>query len=333
MVSQKEIAEKLGISRSTVAAILSGNGTRYSKNTQELVLQTAQKMGYHPDAVAQVIRKGVNDNTVAIICDPMDAPTQQVTLGVILELNQMTHNVLVFAGDDFEDIFRKIMSNRIHSVICTRKEVFAQDSCVLYARKHHLRMSMCMAEQRFEDFPAFCSDCKGNMKKLFHHLYELGHRNILFLHDGTKDSIWTNLQWQSLQEEAHSLPENGLANMTFHDREKLLPNILKLKTTAIICAYPAIAEWVEEFLQNKGLRVPEDMTIVCYGDNKQFLEFMPPVSITALREKPTPNRMQMIADYLFHNDPSLPASAYTRFHEGELIIRESSAPPSSSEIK
>jgi DNA-binding LacI/PurR family transcriptional regulator len=262
----------------------------------------------------------------------MDPPMQHVTLSVIYELNQMSYNALAFAGDDFEDIFRKIVSQRIRSVICTRKEVFAQDSCVLYARKHHLRMVMCMAEQRFEDFPVFCSDCKGNTKKLFYHLYELGHRNMLFLHDGTKESVWINLQWQSLQEEAQTLPGIGLASMRFHDREKLLPNILKLKTTAIICAYPAIAEWVEEFLQNKGLRIPEDLSIVCYGDNKQFLEFMPPVSITSVCEKTTPGWMQLIADYLFHKDPTLPASAYTRFHEGELIVRQSSATPS-SEIK
>lgn len=331
MVSQKEIAEKLGISRSTVAAILSGNGTRYSKNTQELVLQTAQEMGYHPDAAAQVIRKGVNDNAVAIVCNPLDSSMLRVTLGVIYGLNEMSYNTLVFAGDDFAGIFRKIASNRIRNVICTRKEIFAQDQCAHYAKKYQLRMIMSMIKQRFDDIPAFSSDYKENMKLLFHHLYGLGHRSILFLHDGGCETGTTQLQWQSFREEwlAKSLPENGLINMDFHDRENLLPNLMKHKTTAILCIYPAIAEWMEEFLLAKGLRIPEDISIACYGDSKQFLEFMPPVKITALYETPIENRMQRIIDYFFHNDPSLPASAYSCFPEGELIIRDSSAPPAS----
>ena len=69
----------------------------------------------------------------------------------------------------------------------------------------------------------------------------------------------------------------------------------------------------------------EDISIVSYGDNTQFLEFMPPVSITAVRENPAADQAKRIIDYLFHNDQSLPASAYTRFYEGELIVRNSSA--------
>ena len=327
MASQKEIAEKLGISRSTVAAVLSGNGARYSQKTQDLVRQAAYNMGYQPDAAAQVIRKGVNDKTVAVICDPTDSVMQQVTLGVIQGLNQESYNALVFAGDDFEAIFRKIVSNRICGVVCTRKEESAQDSCAFYARKHQLRMILSMAEQRFEDFPVFSSNCKGNIKILFRYLYDLGHRNILFLHDGSIELTWPKLQWQSLREEwaANFLPENKLINMDFHDRENILPNLRKYKTTAILCTYPGIANWMEEFLLARGGRVPEDISIVSYGDNTQFLEFMPPVSITAVRENPAADQAKRIIDYLFHNDQSLPASAYTRFYEGELIVRNSSA--------
>lgn len=332
MVSQKKIAESLGVSRSTVAAILSGHGKRYSKKMQETVFNAAKGMGYHPDVAAQVIRKGINERTVAIVCDAVGTSNQLLSLGVIMGLNQESYDVMVFTGDDFEGIFRKIVSNRIRNVICIRLSDHAQEQCVNYARKYHLRMIMSMVKQKYEDFPAFNADFSGNMKILFRYLYGLGHRNIMLLHDGA-DNAWADMHRSCFHEEwtACSLPEEKLLHMDFRQRDKIIPNILKQETTAIICIYPGLALWIQEFLTARGVKVPEDISIVSYGDSKQCLELMPVPTITALREasgrqndKPL---IDYLVDYLHNYDPSLPVSSYTKFFPGDLVIRESSAKP------
>ena len=61
------------------------------------------------------------------------------------------------------------------------------------------------------------------------------------------------------------------------------------------------------------------------GESVLLWTAFPWVSIKAVRENPAADQAKRIIDYLFHNDQSLPASAYTRFYEGELIVRNSSA--------
>ena len=328
MVSQKKIAEILGVSRSSVAAVLSGHGSRYSQKMQEQIRQLAQEMGYQPDVAAQVVRKGINEKTIAIICDPVGTSNQQVTLALITGLNQLSYNTLVFADDDIEDIFRKIHSNRINKVICNRINEKAQDLCAHYARKYHMRMVMSMLHQRFADFPAFNSDYAGNIRILFRYLHDLGHRNIALMHDGANNA-WMSNMFDAFHEEcdAKKMPPEKRLSFDFRKRKDILSLLKKQETTAIICIYPGLALWLQEFLLGNGIKVPDDISLVSYGDSIQFLEFMPQIPITALQESPDMDRTQMLVNYLCHPDPALEASAYSRFYKGNLVVRKSSAPP------
>lgn len=57
MVRQKDIAERLGISRELVSYALNGN-PRVSAETRRRVLQTAQELGYRPNRTAQALARG-----------------------------------------------------------------------------------------------------------------------------------------------------------------------------------------------------------------------------------------------------------------------------------
>lgn len=57
--SQASIAEKLGLSRSTVSAVLSGSKkVRISEETARRVLEMAEQSDYRPNAYARIMRKG-----------------------------------------------------------------------------------------------------------------------------------------------------------------------------------------------------------------------------------------------------------------------------------
>ncbi len=58
MVTLKQIAEKAGLSISTISHILNRQSPRYNAQTRERVQKIAQEMGYIPNRYAQVIRRG-----------------------------------------------------------------------------------------------------------------------------------------------------------------------------------------------------------------------------------------------------------------------------------
>ena len=58
-VTAKEIGKHLGLSQPTVSRILSGaEGHRVSPETRRRVTETAQQMGYWPNALARSLRQG-----------------------------------------------------------------------------------------------------------------------------------------------------------------------------------------------------------------------------------------------------------------------------------
>lgn len=57
--TQKELADRLGLSRSTIAAALNPNSPiKLREETKELIFTEARKMGYRPHRYAQIMRKG-----------------------------------------------------------------------------------------------------------------------------------------------------------------------------------------------------------------------------------------------------------------------------------
>lgn len=58
-VTQAELAERLGLSRSTVAAALNPQSTvQLKQSTRDRIVQTAERMGYRPHRYAQIMRAG-----------------------------------------------------------------------------------------------------------------------------------------------------------------------------------------------------------------------------------------------------------------------------------
>ncbi len=68
-VQIREIAERLGLSQSTVSVVLNGRGDslRIAKETQKRVLETAKEMNYQPNIYARRLRHAATEQTPYVI--------------------------------------------------------------------------------------------------------------------------------------------------------------------------------------------------------------------------------------------------------------------------
>ncbi|MFI8778126.1 LacI family DNA-binding transcriptional regulator [Brachybacterium paraconglomeratum] len=67
MASSKDVAEKAGVSRSTVSQVLNGHGHRFSSETASRVVQAAEGLGYRPSAAARTLARGSSAVVVTLV--------------------------------------------------------------------------------------------------------------------------------------------------------------------------------------------------------------------------------------------------------------------------
>lgn len=78
----KAVAERAGVSVTTVSRVLNGRDDAISADTRERVLTAAQQLRYRPNSLAVALRKGVTHSIGLIVPDIADAYFHQVARGL-----------------------------------------------------------------------------------------------------------------------------------------------------------------------------------------------------------------------------------------------------------
>lgn len=114
------------------------------------------------------------------------------------------------------------------------------------------------------------------------HLIERGYRNIAFIGGRTDDMIcWRRLQGvrNAIKEHGIDLPQERIVNSNslLSDGLRATKKLLKMnpRPDAVICANNPIALGVLQALQDKGIRIPDDMALITF-DSYPFSLFTEP---------------------------------------------------------
>ena len=112
MVTMKDIAEKLNISRCTVSNILNGKleNKSYKKETIDLVLTTADEMGYVSNTIAQSLKTGVT-KTIAVVVPDFANPYY---INIVKEIEQAAaeddYNLIICIAEEKLEKENKILT-------------------------------------------------------------------------------------------------------------------------------------------------------------------------------------------------------------------------------
>ena len=167
--------------------------------------------------------------------------------------------------------------------------------------------------------------------KLAQHLVHLGHRNICVISGITKDNDRTTERLEGIKSEllrqSIELHESMVTERPYSisDGRKACALLLSRnepKPTAIVCGNDVLALGALAECHARGLRVPEDISIVGF-DNLEFsMHSNPPLTTI---DVPAEEMGVAAADYILRNLNGDTVSLHNPV-EVELILRESSAP-------
>ena len=263
----RDIAEKAGVSVSTVSHVLTGytkSGTK--KETREHVLKLARDLGYQPNAIARSLK---SQKTQMIgfyaghgYCDAVDPFYGTVYTGIQHGCEEFNLDFLIHCnvyGKTPLEIKMKLNDGRIDGIIVHAPP---DDQVVVCLRESGLP-SVAIADKQ-EGIPSVVADDQFGMRLMIDHLWERGHRRMAYLN--------THFSLPSVEARmatfVQAIGERGgmptVSQMPWQQPQDFLRNLMQgqERPTALCCWHDNSAYYMVNACMEMGIGVPEDLAIV-----------------------------------------------------------------------
>lgn len=276
-----EIAEMAGVSRAAVSRYL--NHGYLSEEKRKKIAEVIEKTGYQPSTQAQMLRTK-KTKIIGVIIPKIDSDSiSQIVAGISEVLSEAGYQMLLANTEnnpekelEYINTFRQHMVDGvIHlGTIGTAKHKMA-------FRK--LEIPKVLLGQMAEHSACIYHDDYRAAREMAEYMWSKGHRVIGYIGVTEKD-IAVGLERkrgfmdvmqehgievlpEAVKTGAFSL-ENGYENI-----QNLLSDMPDLD--AVMCATDTIALGVIKYLNQKGIRIPEEIAVSGFGDGKASSVLMP----------------------------------------------------------
>lgn len=274
----KDIADRLGLSQNTISVALRGN-PGINAETRELILRTAQEMGYTPKS-----RSGADRKNILLISKAATASDPYFfnhLFGVIQnEINSLGYTLLTMNTDDLKNSFNtQIEFNQYLDQSKIAGFLILGDideaSCKLLCSQE---IPIVGASFYLPGVPMSCvvEDNISGSYMLVEYLVSRGYKKLGFI--GNLDNISF---WERFSAFKGSMIRFGLSNSGTYDllgidsnntnsMDQLTKMIAEMDSLpeAFVCCNDHMAAVTLKVLYNQGLRCPEDIAVVGFDNNE-----------------------------------------------------------------
>ncbi|MDT0318292.1 LacI family DNA-binding transcriptional regulator [Streptomyces millisiae] len=347
-VTLADVAARAGVSAATVSRVLNGNYP-VAGETRSRVLRAVEELEYVVNGPASALAaatsdlvgvlvndiadpffavmasavqsemspaadgSGLSGQKMAIICNTGGSPERELTYLTLLQRQRAA--AVVLTGGTVEDPahtealatrLRRLSDAGTRVVLCGRPPLPGHDALTV------------------------TFDNRGGARRLTEHLLSLGHRRLGYLAGPTARTTTRH----RLEGHHAALSEAGLAGeatLTVHgayDRASGYDGALELlrrepRLTAILAANDTVALGVCAALRDRGLRIPQDVSVTGFDDLPFAVDATPALTTVRLPLADAGARAGRLA--LDRETP--PVGGVATYH-ADLMARASTAPPS-----
>lgn len=276
-----DVSEKAGVSIATVSRVLNGSDN-VSAQTRQKVLAVIEACDYTPNAFARGL--GLNSmNTIGILCaDSSDLYLANAVYHIEQELRASNYNcILCCTGYDLSDkqkYLNLLVNKKVDSVILVGSNfVSDNDADNDYIRSAAAEIPVLLLNADFDCANVYCSLCddfKSTMQATAY-LLQTGVEDILYLYNSKSYSAFRKLSgYQSALTQKGIVPRMEYMQF-FPGRNAHLPAIADflaeldgaIRYKGIIAANDNLAIGAVKYAHKRGLRIPEDLSIVGYNNS------------------------------------------------------------------
>ena len=277
MVTIKDVARKAGVSIATVSRVMNGVSNVGAEN-RESVLRAIEELEYQPNAVAQAMKKKTFC-TIGVIMPDFSTPFFEKIIMKIEAAYRGNGNLVLFVNTyDDPKIERKgieFMVERQTDVLLISSTGENED---YLARLMDKDMPIVFLDRRSKThkFPSIYIDKRAGMYQAMEYLAQMNHERVAlisgprqlatnydryegasrFLYDNEKSPNNIQYYFDSFTEE-----------YGYSTTEKLLKS--ENRPSAIVVGSAVLATGVITCCRDNGVRLPEDISLISFGDLAQ----------------------------------------------------------------
>lgn len=298
MITIKEIAKECNVSITTVSNILNGK-PKASEETRQKVMRVVEEKGYHPNYIAQGLRRQ-KTRMIGIIAEDIAQFTMpEVIEGIMEHCEKRNYRTIVqnlrlysrwqdsWYDDDIryhsvlDPALRELRSIRADGIIYV-----AGHARILHCFLDDLRVPAVMAYAYYntDEVPSLVLDDEQGAYEMVKYLISMGHRKIGFV-GGLKDNIHEQKRLQGIKKalsEANIPFDSSLFCFGGWNREtgyREVPKVISRGVTAVFCMADRIAGGVYDYMEEHHLSVGKDFSVAGF-DNQDIAAYFKPALTT-----------------------------------------------------
>ena len=330
-VNIRDVARAVGVSPSTVSRAF-GAPDLVSEQTRDAVHRAAAELGYRPNRAARALVTGRTGNLGIIVPDLANPFFPSVLKGAQARAREEDH--AIFLADSGED-----PDQEVELIRAMAKQVDGVVLCSPRARTSHLHelaqlTELVLLNRRYVGLAAVLMDSADGMRQAVAHLAALGHRRLAYL-SGPRTS-WSNTQRlrglaAAVRDHDVEVVDLGPLAPTFEAGHQAADLALAAGVTGLVAFNDLMALGVINRLNDRGVAVPAEMSVVSFDDIPMASMCMPPLTSVAM---PTEAAGRAAVDLLLHLLSPAHGAADSRAQRRlptQLIVRSSTAPASTAE--
>jgi LacI family transcriptional regulator len=327
-----EIAARAGVSKSTVSRVISNTGYT-SQIAREKVLQVIEELQYKPNAVARAMVSQRTNNIGVIIYREHHPIASHPFYGKILDSILTAAGALdysVFVTTDQEMSLRSadyMLEKRVDGLILISR---LRQNVIDYIRNFKIPYIMVNGSTEDQDVIHIVNQDEVGGHKAAEYLYQLGHRKI-FIIAGPQEHRSHHMRFNSfrafMEQQGYIIETSSIYYSTASTFEKgyqamaeCMDSLMNDSYTAIFATNDMLALGAMKYLQERSVRIPEQIAIMGF-DDIDFADMVTPSLTTIHVEKgQMGHESVMILDRLIKKQAVIPERIE---YEPRLVVRQS----------
>lgn len=323
-VQMEDVARRAGVSIATVSYVLNKRG-RISTETRERVERVIEELSYVPSSRARSLALG-HSQTIGLLVNPSIADSDgfaRFVRTLTLSLLNRNYHLLLLAQeteDDLKPLEHAASSGRIDGAVALTL------SGSTFTPQGTSQVPFIAVGSKAADGIAIDADHATAAALATRHLLDLGHRRVaLVKYPSPAADTWEE-RCQQLLDEASGTLICATNSRDFRGGHAAATSLLVgiARPTALILMDDAMAEGALAAAANLSIGVPEQLSIIGYGDTRRASQSQPPITTISPRWEDLGTEAGSCLLRLLTGD-----GCTGRVVSPLLVVRESTAPAGS----
>jgi DNA-binding LacI/PurR family transcriptional regulator len=324
-----DIAAHLGVSRQLVSLVFR-DVPGASEETRDRVRQAARDLGYRPHIGARTLRQSKSTH-LGVVFTPAHATEPDIVESIYPAAEKQGYHVVLSAQTQARgtgQALEELLGYRCAALIVIGSTL-ARDELKELARRSTVPLVIVSAGTKNPDYDVVHSAGDIGVSQAVHHLAELGHRDIVYIHGEAMPPAQLRLEGYLRAAGELSIEPRILRMAGDYTEECGAEAARQLLArgplpTAVVACNDQAAFGAMQVLTRAGIRVPEQVSITGFDDSR--IARLSSVDLTTARQDPAEMGDAAVAAAVrrIRRGASKPAEFVIA---PSLIVRGSTAPP------